>query len=82
MKRFRDGGIGKNIRISDESLQKAELKGLIRLAKWLGVLPNKENCRDKDWVQKIRIAIAREEKHLDWSYHIRRSRTFKLPPSL
>ena len=56
---------GKNIRLSDNVLNNASQGGLIRLAKWLDVLPPKSNMLfEKEWIQKIRCAIARKEKRL------------------
>jgi len=56
--------IGKNIQLSQKNLEQADLNGLIRLATWLGVLPEKKDKFDSEWIQKIRCAIARKEKHL------------------
>lgn len=56
--------IGKNIRLSQKNLKQADLNGLIRLANWLGVLPDKKDKFDSEWIQKIRCAIARKEKRL------------------
>ena len=56
--------IGKNIRLSEKNLELADLNGLIRLANWLGVLPDKKDKFDSEWIQKIRCAIARKEKRL------------------
>lgn len=66
MKQWRDlNRIGKNIRLSDDSLRKADKNGLIRLAAFLGVLPRLSNIRsEKEWIQNIRVAIAREEKNI------------------
>lgn len=56
--------IGKNIRLSEKNLELANPNGLIRLATWLGVLPEKKDRFDSEWIQKIRCAIARKEKRL------------------
>ena len=66
MKRWRDlNRIGKNVRLSDDSLRKADKNGLIRHAAVLGVLPRLSNIRsEKEWIQNIRVAIAREEKNI------------------
>ena len=56
---------GKNIRLSENNLKRADLNGLVRLAKWLDVLPAKSNILfEKEWAQKVRCAVARKEKRL------------------
>jgi elongation factor Ts len=56
---------GKNIRLSENNLTMANHDALIRLANWLEVLPAKSNIlSEKEWIQKVRCAIAREEKRL------------------
>lgn len=64
-RRKRSYRIGKNIRLSEKNLDQANPEYLVRLAKWLNVLPQKSNILfEREWIQKIRCAIAREEKRL------------------
>lgn len=57
----------KNILLTDKQLRKADFNSVIRLAKWLNVLPDKASHKIKtlaEYKQKVIIAILREEKRL------------------